>query len=318
MESILDDIASGDKEPTVYLQRFFRGEYGIEPRVAAGLDTIDARKVSTITHPKWGDFVVRVGKFGPYVEGQINGQRQTASLPETQAPADADEETLRELIQTSNRPDEVLGIHPEQDQPVLLRVGPYGPYVQLGDDEQVGKPRRMSLPKGVEPKDVDLGTALQLLALPRTLGDHPDGGAVKASIGRFGPYIQHGSTFASLKAEDDVFTVGLDRGLELLAQKQRKNEPLRVLGEHPETKQPIEVYAGRYGPYVKHQKTNATIPKDVEPEDVTLQQALELLAAKPAKKGARKKAAPKKKTATTAKKKAAPKTKKAAPKKKKA
>jgi DNA topoisomerase I len=327
MESILDDIASGDKEPTVYLHRFFRGEFGIEPRVAAGLDKIDARKVSTITHPKWGDFVVRVGKFGPYVEGQVNGQRQTASLPETQAPADADERTLRDLLQTSNRPDEVLGIHPEQDQPVLLRVGPYGPYVQLGDDEQVGKPRRMSLPKGVEPKDVDLGTALQLLALPRTLGDHPDGGAVKASIGRFGPYIQHGSTFASLKAEDDVFTVGLDRGLELLAQKQRKNEPLRVLGEHPETKQPIEVYAGRYGPYVKHQKTNATIPKDVEPEDVTLQQALDLIAAKPAKKGARKKAAPKNKAATTAKKKTATTAKKktlttakkkASPKKKKA
>jgi DNA topoisomerase I len=320
MESILDDIAAGEKEPTRYLERFFRGEHGIEPRVAAGVDTIDAREISTLSHPKWGPFVVRVGRFGPYAEGEVDGERKTASLPDDLAPGDADEAALRALVEQSNEPDELLGIHPELDQPVLLKSGPYGPYVQLGDDEQAGKPKRMSLPKGVRPEDVDLGAAVGLLALPRTLGEHPEGGAVKASIGRFGPYVQHGSLFASLRPEDDVLAVRLDRALELLAQKQRKNQPLRTLGEHPESKQPVEVHEGRYGPYVKHQKVNATLPKEVTPEEVTMAQALELLAAKEGAKGGKKKPTAKKATAkkTTAKKPAAKKAvaKKSPPRKK--
>ncbi len=298
MEQILDDIAEGEKEATHYLERFYRGEGGIEPRVEAGLEKIDARTMSTIEHPTWGDYRVRVGKFGPYVEGEIDGEKKTASLPDSLAPADADEAVLDDLIRTSNKPDEMLGIHPEHDQPVFVKQGPYGPYVQLGDDEQEGKPKRTSLPKGVQPEDVDMAMALGLLSLPRTIGEHPEGGVVKASIGRYGPYVQHGSVFASLKPEDDVLTVGLQRGLELLAQKKQKNKPLRTLGTHPETGDPIEVFEGRYGPYVKHKRTNATIPKDVDPDEVTLEQAVELIAAKAAKKGGRKKGgARKKKTA---------------------
>ncbi|MEP0546212.1 MAG: type I DNA topoisomerase [Rhodothermales bacterium] len=288
MEQILDDIASGDKEPVRFLERFFRGDSGIEPRVEAGLEGIDAREMSTIEHPKWGPFRVRVGKFGPYVEGELDGETKTASLPEALAPADADEASLRDLLRTSNKPDEILGIHPEFDQPVLVKQGPYGPYVQLGDDDQEGKPKRTSLPKGVKAEDVDLPLALGLLSLPRTLGEHPDGGVVKSSIGRYGPYVQHGSLFASLKAEDDVLKVKLDRAVELLAQKRQKNKPLRTLGAHPETGDPIEVFEGRYGPYVKHKRTNATIPKGTEPDDVTLEQAVELLAEKAGKKGGKK------------------------------
>ncbi len=239
MEQILDDIASGEKEPTRYLERFYRGTGGIETLVEAGLESIDARTVSTIEHPKWGDFRVRVGKFGPYVEGEIDGETKTASLPADLAPADADEASLRQLLETSNAPDEVLGIHPDFDQPVLAKQGPYGPYVQLGDDEQEGKPKRTSLPKGMKLEDVDLSTALGLLRLPREVGEHPEGGVIKSNIGRYGPYVQHGSTFASLKAEDDVLTVGLDRALELLAQKKQKNNPLRTLGAHPESGDPI-------------------------------------------------------------------------------
>ena len=296
MEQILDDIAEGQKEPTRYLERFFRGDNGIEPRVEAGVAEIDAREMSTIEHPKWGGYRVRVGKFGPYVEGELDGETKTASLPDDLAPADADEAALEELLRTSNKPDEVLGIHPDYDQPVLAKQGPYGPYVQLGDDDQEGKPKRMSLPKGMKLEDVDFQTGVDLLRLPRTLGEHPDGGVVKASIGRYGPYVQHGSTFASLKKDDDVLTVGLDRGLELLAQKKRRNQPLRTLGAHPETGDPIEVFEGRYGPYVKHKRTNATIPKDTDPDEVTLEQAVELIAAKAKKKG-KKKGGRRKKTA---------------------
>ncbi|CAN5514384.1 type I DNA topoisomerase [soil metagenome] len=289
MENVLDDIAAGGKDARPYLEAFFRGKEGIEPRVASGLGDIDARQVSTLTHTKWGDFIIRVGRFGPYVEATVEGEKTTASLPEDLAPADVTSEILGDLL--ANQTDErVLGIHPEAEQPVLLKKGPYGPYVQLGDDDQAGKPKRMSIPKGMSTGDVTLEVGLGLLSLPRTLGDHPETGKpVKSSIGRFGPYIQYGSTFASLKPEDDVLTVSLDRGLELLAQKQRKNEPLRTLGDHPKTGDPIEVFDGRYGPYVKHQKTNATIPKDVTTDSVTLEQALDLLAAKEKKGPGRKK-----------------------------
>ena len=216
----------------------------------------------------------------------MDGERVTASLPDELAPADVDRATLEELLQAGNADDQVLGIHPEADQPILLKKGPYGPYVQLGDDEQAGKPKRMSLPKGVEPSDVDLEMGTALLNLPRVLGEHPElGQPVKASIGRYGPYVQVGSTYASLKKDDDLFTVGLDRALELIAEKTAKRKPLRVIGQHPETSEPVEVWEGRYGPYVKHKRTNASLPKDRAPEAVTMEEALELLAARQSSKG---------------------------------
>lgn len=280
MEATLDDIAEGKRLPTEYLDRFYKGDAGLEPMVEKSVETIDPKAVSSINHSKWGDFTVRVGRYGPYVEIEESGDPKRASLPDTLAPSDVSEQVLRELIDSSNAPDEILGIHPEKNLPIIIRTGPYGPYVQLGDEEQEGKPRRMSLPKGMKMEEVDLQTALNLINLPRSLGQHPEGGEVKASLGRFGPYVQLGSTFASLKKEDDVLTIDLDRAIQLLAEKQQRNKPLRTLGEHPQTKEPIEVLVGRYGPYVKHQKTNATIPKDIEPEDVTLEQALALIAEK--------------------------------------
>ena len=163
----------------------------------------------------------------------------------------------------------------------------------------------MSLPKGTAPADVDLAMGVSLLSLPRTLGEHPEtGDTIKANLGRYGPYVQHNRTFASLKpAEgDDVLTVGLERALELMAEKAQKNKPLRVLGNHPETGDPIEVRSGRYGPYAKHQKTNATLPKGTDPMEVTLETAIELIDAKAAKAPAKKKKAPAKKKAAAKKK----------------
>ncbi|MDX1547917.1 MAG: topoisomerase C-terminal repeat-containing protein, partial [Rhodothermales bacterium] len=125
--------------------------------------------------------------------------------------------------------------------------------------------------------------------LPRTLGEHPETGyEIKANLGKYGPYVQHGSTFASLTPDDDVFTVDLDRALELIAVKEAKKKPLRILGQHPETGEVVEVWNGRYGPYVKHQRLNATLRKDQAPETVTMDEALELLAERAAKKGTRK------------------------------
>lgn len=291
MEEALDRIAAGDLSALPYLKKFYRGDDGLEGRVSEGIEGIDPREVSTIKAPQWGDFVVRVGRYGPYVEGEVDGERVTASVPEDIAPADLTREGIEEFLASGNTDDRVLGIHPTAEQPVLLRKGPYGFYVQLGDDEQEGKPKRTSLPKNVEPGAVSLDLATRLLDLPRTVGVHPDTGVpIKASLGRFGPYVQHGSTFASLAAEDDVLDVGLDRALELLYKKERKNQSLRLIGLHPQTEQPVEVFEGRYGPYVKHAKTNASLHKEQDPMTISLEDALTLLAAKEAsgKSGGRK------------------------------
>lgn len=321
MERVLDDIASGEVKSKPYLKEFYKGKGGLVERVEEGLDKIDARSVSEIHLAKWGDHVVRVGRYGPYVEKMIDGEPIRSSLPEDLAPADVTEEILAELLEGSADGDTVMGIHPESDMPVLLKKGPYGYYVQLGDDEQEGKPKRMSVPRGVSASELTFPQALELLALPRTLGQHPESGKdILAHIGRFGPYVQHQRVYASIKDPDDVFTISYDRAMELIAEKEAKNKPVRSLGEHPETQEPIAIYNGRYGLYVKHLKTNASLGKDVDPESVTLEQALAMIADKEGAKGgkktakkktAKKKAAKKKSAAkkTTAKKAA---TKKAA------
>jgi DNA topoisomerase-1 len=168
--------------------------------------------------------------------------------------------------------------------------------VQLGDDEQEGKPKRMSVPKGITPLEMPFQKALDLLALPRTLGQHPESQKdILAHIGRFGPYVQHQRVYASIKDPDDVFTIGYDRAMELIAEKEAKNKPLRELGLHPESGEPVNIFIGRYGPYVKHVKTNVSFGKDIEPESLTMEQALVLLAEKEGSKGKKKTA--KKKTA---------------------
>jgi DNA topoisomerase-1 len=281
MEEVLDDIARGRKKPTPYLRDFYKGDEGVEPRVEEGLEAIDARDISSMSFPdQWGDHVVRVGKYGPYVEGEMNGSTVTASLPDDLAPGDTTEERLREILEESNKGDRVLGIHPEADLPVLLKSGPYGPYVQLGDDEE-DDPKRVSLPPGVEPEDVDFDLGLKIVNLPRTLGEHPEtGNEIEADIGRYGPYVRHEDTFASLKKSDDVLEVGLERALELIRGQEDRNEPDRVLGPHPGTEEPVEVWNGRYGPYVKHDGTNASLKDDQSIDALTMEEALDLLAEK--------------------------------------
>ncbi|MEI2807761.1 MAG: type I DNA topoisomerase [Albidovulum sp.] len=192
---------------------------------------------------------------------------------------------------------------------IWLKAGRFGPYVQRGEaTEEAPKPARASLPKGWSPEAMDLERALTLLNLPREIGPHPDDGEMmEAGIGRYGPYVKHGKVYANLPEVDEVFTIGMNRAVEVLAQKTARGSrsaapgALRDLGEHPGGGK-VEVMAGRYGPYVKWGKVNATLPKDVAPEAVTFDQALELLAAKagkaggkksPAKKAAAKKSAPK-------------------------
>ena len=204
----------------------------------------------------------------------------------------------------------VLGTDPETGLDVSLRKGPYGPYIQLGEaipadkekKQKAVKPKRASLPKEMSPADVTFEIALKLLSLPREVGPHPESGdIITAGIGRFGPYLRHQSKYTSLPAEDDVLTIGLNRAVTVLAE--AKPASGRELGDHPGDGKPIVVRKGRFGPYVKHGKTNATLPKDLDMDDVTLEQAVELIAAKVAKGGAKKtkpnaKSKPKTKTST--------------------
>ncbi len=292
MEQILDDIATGDRTSTGWLEDFYLGDQGLVQQVQVGQDRIDPRKISTISSPKWAGMVVRTGRYGPYVEGTVNGESARASIPKELSPGDISAEDLQALLETSSDGSRERRIcaHPENGEDVLLCQGPYGPYVQWGRPQgngkskgkgAKGKPKRVSLPKGTPPEAVDEEMALALLALPRTLGAHPETDKpVVAHIGRFGPYVQHERTFASLKEEDNVLEVGLARALALLAEPKKGAGPLRVLGEHPETGEPVDVRKGRYGPYVKHGKTNASIPKTMSPEAITLEEAVKLLAAK--------------------------------------
>ncbi|MFD0909410.1 type I DNA topoisomerase [Ruegeria arenilitoris] len=201
----------------------------------------------------------------------------------------------------------LLGLDGEDE--IWLKSGRFGPYVQRGEaTPENKKPPRASLPKGWNKDDMDLEKALTLLSLPREIGEHPEGGMISANFGRFGPYIMHQlpdeakPVYANLKDPNDVFEIGMNRAVELLAEKRANPgrrgraaaKPLKDLGEHPDGGA-IQVLDGRYGPYVKWEKVNATLPKDIKPEDVTLEMAVELANEKAAKKGTRKKAAPKKK-----------------------
>ena len=329
MEARLDGIAAGEVDATPYLREFYGGPDGIEARVEEGLASIDAREISTITAAKWAPYVVRVGRYGPSaVWTQEDGTVVRTSIPEEWAPADVTREDLEALLETEARGDVPL-THDDDGTPVFVKNGPYGPYVQLGLPDGDAKPKRVSLPAGVAPNDVDAALAKRLLELPRPLGAHPDDGKkVVAGIGRYGPYVRHDKTYASLTKEDDVLEVGMDRAVELLAKKRRRGrpEPLRTLGVHPDDEAPVELHEGRYGPYVKHGKTNASLRKGHDPETITLDEALELLAARAAAKGAKRAGSKKAGTKTTSTKKAGAKktgtknasTKKATPKRPKA
>ncbi len=194
-----------------------------------------------------------------------------------------------------------LGQHPDTGLDIFLKSGRFGPYLEMAVDGE-DKPKRSSLPKGWAAGDVTLDKALQLLALPRDVGPHPDDGdMITAGLGRYGPFVKHKSTYANVSSIEEVFEVGLNRAVAMIEDKKANPgrgrapaaKPLKELGEHPETGKLIAVYSGRYGPYVKHDKTNATLPKGMEAEAITLDQAVVLIAEKDAR-GSKKKTATKK------------------------
>ncbi|MFN9034930.1 MAG: topoisomerase C-terminal repeat-containing protein, partial [Planctomyces sp.] len=298
MEQKLDDIATGSAERLPYLREFYNGREGLDEQVKQRDGDIDPRDACTLSIDGL-DAAVRVGRYGPYFEKTRGEEKLTASIPDTIAPGEITNEVADRLLDEKQRGPTAIGMHPEEGLPIYLKRGPRGPYLQMGDVTEDGKkPKYCSVPNFISTDSLDLPTALELLALPRQLGKHPlTGKVVNAGIGMFGPYVTHDKVFAGFdrkthQFEHDgetysVLNVPLDVAVEMLRNTRRKSAPvaLKELGPHPEDQAPVQIFEGRYGPYVKHGSVNATVPKETDPASVTMEQALQWLAARVASGG---------------------------------
>jgi DNA topoisomerase-1 len=294
MEQTLDEIATGEAQWLPYLERFYRGDGGLENQVKTKETQIDSQQAKVIELENL-PVKVKIGKFGPYIEAENGDEVIKSSIPLDLTPADLNPEQIEVLLKQKTEGPQILGTDPETGLPIYLLIGTYGPYVQLGDtpEGKRKKPKTASFPKSVTAEDITLEMALGYLSLPRTLGNHPETEKpVKASLGRFGPYVVHdqgkeGKDYRSLKQEDDVLEITLDRALELLAQPKQgrgrsasPKKPLKELGNHPQDDLPINIYEGPYGVYFKHGKTNVKLPEGETVESMTLEKALDLLTTK--------------------------------------
>lgn len=287
MEAKLDEIAQGKLDTKKYLSSYYNGEKGLKAKVDEQEDKIDPKEARHLELPLPGlnGMKVFVGRYGPYIKKEVNGEELTTSIPDSWKPSDITVEKLEELIKAEKEGPKSIGDHPETGEPIFILNGRYGPYVQVGEGDGDKKPQRASLLKGMKPEDVDLDLALRLLELPRPLGDHPETGKViKAGVGRYGPFVVHDGTFASLRKNDNVLDVELDRAVELLEQKKNKksgrSNVIKELGDHPENGKKVRVMTGRYGPYIKYGKTNISLPDDFDPEDVNMDIAVQLITEK--------------------------------------
>ncbi|MDZ7637565.1 MAG: topoisomerase C-terminal repeat-containing protein, partial [Bryobacterales bacterium] len=292
LEDDLDEISRGGAHNKEYLQRFyFGGEFpGLKERVALGEKSIDPREACRFVPESFGSETkveVRIGKYGPFLS---DGERR-ASLPEDMAPDELNVEVAEALLSQSSSEGDNLGIHPQTGEPVYLKTGRFGPYVQLGDAGEGKKPKMASLLPGMQKEAVDLDQAVALLALPKVLGKHPETGEdVISSNGRFGPFVKSGEETRSIPMDRlSPVSITLDEAVALLKEPKlrgrasAKPSALKELGEHAVTGKKIVVMTGRYGPYVTDGEVNATLPKSTQPEALTMEEAVQLLADRAAK-----------------------------------
>jgi DNA topoisomerase I len=274
LEDELDDISNGKEDWLPVLERFwkdFSAQVGEKESVSR--KDVTQEQMDEMC-PKCGKhhLTLRLGRRGRFIG--------CGGYPDCDYTRNVDGGESGEAAKRE------LGVDPETAKAIWLLHGPFGPYVQLGEPEGDKKPKRVSVPKNIAPDAVTLETALRLLALPRDLGPHPESGKkVVAAIGRFGPYVSHDGSFKSIPKDESVFDIALDRAVALLKEPKSFSArgALKVLGKHPDDNQPVALYSGRYGPYVKHGKVNATLPDEKMIETITLEEALELIAAKAGK-----------------------------------
>lgn len=293
IEERLDEIAKGERDRTAFLDGFYTGDPGRSwPGLKPLLDEateIDYPVVSLGREPGTDrTVVVRTGKFGPYVQIGEGGDGGTASIPDDLPPADLTLEAAIALVEARTKGPRSLGTDPASGLEVYLMSGRYGPYVQLGPTSQETgpKPRRSSLTKQDDPATITLERALQLLSLPRVVGIDPDSGEpVEANFGRFGPYVRRGGEYRSLTNDAEVFSTSLEAALELLARPKPPSGKsskvvLREIGRQDANGASIQLLQGRYGPYVTDGTTNASLPRDMAPDAVTVEIAADLLKAR--------------------------------------
>ena len=312
MEQVLDEIARGEGDWLKYLQQFYLSNDGLKQSVGAKDSEIDAESTRKINIPMLNDrYQVRIGRYGPYIiyrdpdappapapaakkpaaaaKKPPAGKKKEddgavhVSIPEECAPADLKSDYVDELITTQNKGPSPLGTDPATGKPVYLLTGRYGPYVQLGEVEEGSdeKPRRASVTKEHKASELTLETALQLLSLPRTLGQHPETGKdVIANRGRFGPYLIHDTDTRSLKKDDNVYTITLERALAVLAQPKatRRGAPqvLKQLGKSKKGKT-VTLHSGRYGPYLKVGTKNISLPAELSKPEKLSELTLEMV-----------------------------------------
>ena len=292
MEDDLDQISNGERDWLQFIEQFFRGDThhrGLEVAAKQAEERADYPLIDVGVDPESPEPIrVRIGRFGPFLQQGEGGPGKTASLPPNLAPADLTVDKAMTLIRAKAEGPRTLGVDPATGQNVYAIHGRFGAYVQLGESPEKGskeKPRRSSLIGGMTESTVTLEEALKLLQLPRELGTHPESGEmVLAGLGRFGPYVKHGSDFRSLESDEELFTVDLERALQLFAEpkrSRRRQATKKVIASiaRPEGA-PLQVLEGRFGPYVTDGETNASLPKGTDPATLTLEAANDLLEAR--------------------------------------
>jgi DNA topoisomerase I len=293
LEDDLDAISRGESEDKNYLQSFYfgNGHPGLKTLVEGGETNIDPRIVCGI--PLGADrdgknVEVRIGRWGPFIS---NGETR-AGLPDMVAPDEMTVERALQLLQDAAKGPEVLGNDPQTNKPIYLKKGRFGPYVQLGDMvEGEDKPKMASLLPGMLPEEVTFDTAIALLSLPRELGQHPETkDTIIAANGRYGPYIKAGTDTRSIPTDENLtpLNITLEQAIEILKQPKRRGRQstpknLREIGPHPISQAPIVLKSGRYGPYVTDGKINASLPRGLDPQSLSVQDAVNLLDARAAK-----------------------------------
>ncbi len=312
MEESLDEITSGKIKWTEFLEKFWNGFSSnvgnvTDLRITNVLDSLNEILKNHIFEKSTdsetsvsracpsegckGELSLKVSRFGAFVG--------CSDYPECKFTRPISYKKIKEAFE-----DEVLGIDEDSNKEIKLLNGRFGPYVQLGEQEGKEKPQRSSVPKGVSPSIIDLEKAKYLLSLPREIGTHPENGEViTVNYGRYGGYLSCADKNASLEDNSEIFDIGINRAVDLLANAKpgrlRSSSEIKTLGEHPDDKKPVKVMKGKFGPYIKYKTINATIPEQIDPENIEMDEALDLIEKKQEKMGkkkVKKKASKKKKS----------------------
>ena len=281
MERSLDTIAQGDLDYVKYLTSIYFGQTGLKNQVETQEKAIDAEKSRSIELEGLESLSFRIGKYGAYVCRPVEGGKEVCtSLPESQVPGDMTLELANKLIDQKINGNDALGKDPATGLAVYVLAGRYGPYVQLGENDSE-KLKRMAIPPTLAPETLKLDQALSLLELPKTLGANAETGKdIKKGLGRFGPYVVHDGDYRSIPRTENIFEVDLKRAIELFAQPKKmrgRSAPLKELGIFPDTQEGVQVFNGKYGPYMKVGSKNISLTEDMKVDDVTLEAVIPLI-----------------------------------------